>query len=857
MKTNNFLAKAIYDLVFVIILLSCGFANAAQHTISGVLDYKQNDFPGNNDCAPTASACVLGYWDDHGYGNLINGSSDYGVNSTGVTQLVDFLKIDMGWSGADGTPIVNIPGGIENTANSRCGYSFNATNLPRPVSWNDVTTEINADRPFVFTVDHPYYNTGGWWHSITGVGYTEDAGDGGGSYYLNAIADSYVYSTESVQNYGSQSSFFVGKWHDGGEFHAFVKFDLSSITSGTNIGDATLRLYCPTMSSSDDLAVYLVGGNWSENTVTWANKPGTNLSAYTYHSPEGANQIWEIDVTEHVRQWVNGTVSNHGFYLTGRYAPNDNWEAFSSKESSISSQRPMLVINGGWSDEVVIVHDNWTQPFPFEPDVWLNLNECGNPYMTQVLPGGGGNGDAYEPDDTFGQANDILSGSPQTHSIAPATDVDWVWFSLSEESEVVIETSGPSGDTRMWLYDSSLNEIEYDDDGGSENFSRIDRICEVDPLPAGAYYVKIDEYNNDDEIGSYNIALMTSSCVGNPGQLQFRDAICNVRENEGAAIITVTRTGGSDGSITVDYETGDATAMIDYDYEFANGTLAFGDGETSKTFNVTILNDVLIENEESINLLLSNPTGGACLGGQNTAVLTIIDNEPDLNRDGKVNISDYSAFASYWLNNCDEHSWCEGADFDSSSAVDFNDLATICEHWLDLRYDALQLFRLDANPGWTVEGEWAFGQPTGGGGTLGYPDPTGGYSKSNVYGVNLNGDYTVAVGGPYYLIAGPFDCSEFCKVKLKFARWLNSDCPPYVQSKIETSNNGTTWHTIWEQQTGQTITDNDWQVIEYDIGSVADNMSTVYLRWSYQILSAQAYSYSGWNIDDIELWGTQ
>lgn len=126
-------------------------------------------------------------------------------------------------------------------------------------------------------------------------------------------------------------------------------------------------------------------------------------------------------------------------------------------------------------------------------------------------------GDSYEPDNIYSQANWIYDGSPQNHSIVPADDLDWVKFSLSEESEVVIETSGSSGDTRMWLYDSSLIQIDYDDDDGPGLFSRIDRECGVDALPAGTYYVKIDELGNNNEIQSYDITLTVSECGGDEG----------------------------------------------------------------------------------------------------------------------------------------------------------------------------------------------------------------------------------------------------------------------------------------------------------------------------------------------------
>jgi len=57
------------------------------------------------------------------------------------------------------------------------------------------------------------------------------------------------------------------------------------------------------------------------------------------------------------------------------------------------------------------------------------------------------------------------------------------------------------------LFDSGLNQLEYNDDGGSGLFSRIDRLCGTDALPAGTYYVWIAEYESNDEIPSYDITL--------------------------------------------------------------------------------------------------------------------------------------------------------------------------------------------------------------------------------------------------------------------------------------------------------------------------------------------------------------
>ncbi|MGA2093074.1 MAG: hypothetical protein ABSH16_06670 [Sedimentisphaerales bacterium] len=72
---------------------------------------------------------------------------------------------------------------------------------------------------------------------------------------------------------------------------------------------------------------------------------------------------------------------------------------------------------------------------------------------------------------------------------------------------------------------------------------------------------------------------------------------------------------------------------------------------------------------------------------------------------------------------------------------------------------------------------------------------------------------------------------------------------------VEASNNGSDWQTIWVNPSDNEIADNQWQQQHFDISSIADGKATVYVRWSYQILSGRAFPYSGWNIDDVELVG--
>jgi hypothetical protein len=162
-----------------------------------------------------------------------------------------------------------------------------------------------------------------------------------------------------------------------------------------------------------------------------------------------------------------------------------------------------------------------------------------------------------------------------------------------------------------------------------------------------------------------------------------------------------------------------------------------------------------------------------------------------------------------------------------------------------------QQWTMDSDPGWTAQGLWAFGQPTGGGGQYGNPDPTGGYSGSNVYGYNLSGDYENYLS-ERHLTSAAIDCSTLNSVILKFRRYLNVEQPTYDHAYVRVSNDGSTWTTVW-QNTAE-VTDSAWTLAEYDIAAVADGQSAVYLRWTMGSTDS-AWQYSGWNIDDVEIWG--
>jgi len=127
--------------------------------------------------------------------------------------------------------------------------------------------------------------------------------------------------------------------------------------------------------------------------------------------------------------------------------------------------------------------------------------------------------------------------------------------------------------------------------------------------------------------------LAEPSALTAPGTLQLSGSTYSGAENSGSVTVTVNRTSGTDGAVTVDYALGGGTATggaacgVGIDYVNAGGTVSFANGEASKTFNVTLCGDTDTETDETFNVTLSNPTGGATIGSPATATVTILNDD--------------------------------------------------------------------------------------------------------------------------------------------------------------------------------------------------------------------------------------
>jgi hypothetical protein len=144
---------------------------------------------------------------------------------------------------------------------------------------------------------------------------------------FQATDDAHVTMRRPDSNTGSNERLVVENRY-GSPYHpeywqidTLVKFDLSSISAGTEISSATLSLYYYEWHDNNpagrELTCYRVTSGWDEDTVTWNTRPThcpvVSAACRVPYNP-GAWMNW--DVTSDVQMFVNDpAVTNHGWQI--------------------------------------------------------------------------------------------------------------------------------------------------------------------------------------------------------------------------------------------------------------------------------------------------------------------------------------------------------------------------------------------------------------------------------------------------------------------------------------------------------------------------------------------------------------
>jgi uncharacterized delta-60 repeat protein len=121
-----------------------------------------------------------------------------------------------------------------------------------------------------------------------------------------------------------------------------------------------------------------------------------------------------------------------------------------------------------------------------------------------------------------------------------------------------------------------------------------------------------------------NATLTINDTLQHYGFLYFGATNYTVGSSAGSAYLSVYRTNGSSGTVSVNYTTVAGTAKPGLDYVTSSGSIYFGDTVTSNSIVIPILPNGQVQPPVNLSVQLSNPSNGAQLGSPTNTTLTIL-----------------------------------------------------------------------------------------------------------------------------------------------------------------------------------------------------------------------------------------
>jgi len=112
-----------------------------------------------------------------------------------------------------------------------------------------------------------------------------------------------------------------------------------------------------------------------------------------------------------------------------------------------------------------------------------------------------------------------------------------------------------------------------------------------------------------------------------PGSLAFEAEALAVSEAIGALPLVISREGGGDGAVSVGLRTLPETALAGEDFLAIDTIVDFSPGQLSATVPLTVLDDFVVEPEESLQVELFDPAGGAALGPPAQITLRLLNDD--------------------------------------------------------------------------------------------------------------------------------------------------------------------------------------------------------------------------------------
>src|SRR2546422_723136 len=155
--------------------------------------------------------------------------------------------------------------------------------------------------------------------------------------------DAQTSANKPNKNFGDAESVQVTGTTEKG----FLKFKLTpnlpAGSVGSYVGKATLKLFVGDVKAPGTLEIHPVLAAWSEGTITDSSAPALGPAVATVNVTSDLAGKWiTVDLTQSVKDWLDGVMTNQGIALVSAAGGADI--TFDSKENRQTSHEPRLEI---------------------------------------------------------------------------------------------------------------------------------------------------------------------------------------------------------------------------------------------------------------------------------------------------------------------------------------------------------------------------------------------------------------------------------------------------------------------------------------------------------------------------------
>jgi endoglucanase len=167
-------------------------------------------------------------------------------------------------------------------------------------------------------------------------------------------------------------------------------------------------------------------------------------------------------------------------------------------------------------------------------------------------------------------------------------------------------------------YTAATGTVEWAaDDAAAKTFSVP--ISNATPFVGSrSFMIALSSPTGGATVGTPSSATATingDAVSANPGALGLSGSAYAATQNAGSLVVTVDRSGGTTGTVSVKYSTSDGTAIAGTNYTKTQGTLTWAAGNSAaQTFAVPISASPVLTASKGFTVTLSSAGGGATLG---------------------------------------------------------------------------------------------------------------------------------------------------------------------------------------------------------------------------------------------------